>query len=160
MNSSLNQSQGYIFHSAWRPWALFFLKKKNISSATTAQTNRQIQHSSPTPPHCFIKAVHVSNDNITFFCHRHGNARLKWTERRPWPRLNPGNTAAGITGAPWPRAFESLASRDKAVGRFTCRSADGEINREETSGWTECDTHHRRRFISLSESRRWLSAVF
>lgn len=48
---------------------------------------------------------------------------------RPRPRLNPGNTAAWITSAPWPWAFESLASRDKAVCRFTCCSADAEINR-------------------------------
>lgn len=81
--------------------------------------------------------------------HRHGNTCFRWTERWPWPRLNPGNTAARITGAPWPRAFVSLASRDKAVGRFTCSSADGEIK----IGGAQQSLIHIREPVSLHETK-------
>lgn len=73
--------------------------------------------------------MHSSSAPYPLSGHRYGNSCFRWTERRPRPGLNPGNTAAWITSAPWPWAFESLASRDKAVGRFTCCCADGEIKR-------------------------------
>lgn len=81
----------------------------------------------------------------------HGNTCFRCTDRRPWPHLNPGNTAAWISSAPWPRAFESLASWDKAVSQFTCCSADGEINEDETSDWTDSDTHQSHSFFLLNK---------